>query len=365
MAVLWIGGLPGFRAGLDQFRPDGLEANEAWEELSLALGEPGEGLASWQLLQVGGADWEGRADSRGLGDELAARQGDGVLTGVSWPWRLWPDAELQRANAARLAELAGEEGRLRAELEEAGFAEGPGEFLGAVLAAARRLGEATGDKGGALGAMDGAVVAVLAMAVRVGEGGDVAMVGRVEGLPGQGGPLRDLAEGHRGWVASWDLVGEDILGLLARDLWMVFLPTVGVMVVMMGLALRRWRDLFAGLGALALAGLCLLAGMRLLGGTWTAGNLAAIPLLAGTGLDYTIHIVHAARRHGGDLRAVWRGTGRALVFCGLSTAVAFGSLALADNNGLSALGATCSSGVLLVMVICVGLLPGWLKRGRG
>ena len=49
-------------------------------------------------------------------------------------------------------------------------------------------------------------------------------------------------------------------------------------------------------------------------------------LLLGTGVDYGIHMMLALRRAGGNFARAWHGTGKAVVFCGVSTAIGFGSL---------------------------------------
>jgi predicted RND superfamily exporter protein len=45
----------------------------------------------------------------------------------------------------------------------------------------------------------------------------------------------------------------------------------------------------------------------------------------------------------------------------VSTAIGFGSLALADNDGLASLGRVCASGTLITMTVAVFLLPAWWR----
>ena len=123
-----------------------------------------------------------------------------------------------------------------------------------------------------------------------------------------------------------------------------------------------------GLLACVLLSLNLALAMGLAGGTWNFLNIFAVPLTVGIGMDYSIHLIFALRRTGGDIQAVWQGVGLALLFCGCSTAVGFGSLAMASSVGLSSLGSLCALGVLLTMAGAVVLLPGlwcWLHRGPG
>jgi len=107
-----------------------------------------------------------------------------------------------------------------------------------------------------------------------------------------------------------------------------------------------------------LSGGLLLASMKLAGIGWNFLNIAATPLLLGTGLDYTIHMLLAVRRTGGDLRAVWDGAGKAVFFCGVSTAIGFVSLAFASNDALASLGKVAVMGILISMALSILILPG-------
>ena len=108
-----------------------------------------------------------------------------------------------------------------------------------------------------------------------------------------------------------------------------------------------------------LSGLCLLATMAVAGWSWNLLNLMALPLMLGTGVDYSIFIQLALRRHGGDLRMVWRSIGRALLLCGGTAMAGFGSLAWSSNPGMASLGKVCAVGIGANMMIAVFLLPTW------
>jgi len=112
---------------------------------------------------------------------------------------------------------------------------------------------------------------------------------------------------------------------------------------------------------LCLSGLCLLAIMAAAGWTWNLMNLMALPLMLGTGVDYTLFIQLALRRHGGDLVAVRRSVGRALMLCGGTAVAGFGSLAWSSNPGMASLGKVCAVGIGANMLISVFLLPTWWR----
>jgi predicted RND superfamily exporter protein len=108
-----------------------------------------------------------------------------------------------------------------------------------------------------------------------------------------------------------------------------------------------------------MSGLCLLATMALTGWTWNLMNLMALPLILGTGVDYTIFIQLALRRHGGDLKTVRHSVGRALMLCGATAVTGFGSLGTSSNPGMASLGRVCAVGIGANMLISVFLLPAW------
>jgi predicted RND superfamily exporter protein len=159
-------------------------------------------------------------------------------------------------------------------------------------------------------------------------------------------------------LAGWTLLKPAVLPLVKKDLTDVFLPMAGLMVVMLTLVFRNVKDVLLALATMLLSGALLLAAMRVAGIGWNFLNIAATPLLLGTGLDYAIHILLSVRRTGGDLRAVWNGTGKAVLFCGASTAIGFGSLAFASNDALASLGKVAVLGILISMAVSILLLPG-------
>jgi lauroyl/myristoyl acyltransferase len=124
-------------------------------------------------------------------------------------------------------------------------------------------------------------------------------------------------------------------------------------------AFRRPTEILLGLGVLGLSGVCLLATMALAGWTWNLMNLMALPLMLGTGVDYTIFIQLALRRHGGDLLAVRRSVGRALMLCGGTAVAGFGSLAFSSNLGMASLGKVCAVGIGANALVSIFLLPAW------
>jgi predicted RND superfamily exporter protein len=161
------------------------------------------------------------------------------------------------------------------------------------------------------------------------------------------------------FLSGWELLGSATLKRVQTKMWGVVTPMIVLVMLSLWLAFRRAVEILLGLAVLGLSGLCLLATMALAGWTWNLMNLMALPLMLGTGVDYTLFIQLALRRHGGDLVAVRRSVGRALMLCGATAVAGFGSLGLSSNPGMASLGKVCAVGIGANMLISVFLLPAW------
>ncbi len=162
-------------------------------------------------------------------------------------------------------------------------------------------------------------------------------------------------------LSSWELLGNATLKRVQSRMWLVVMPMVALVLLSLWFAFRRTTEILLGAAVLGLSGLCLLAIMALSGWDWNLMNLMALPLMLGTGVDYTIFIQLALRRHGGDLLAVRRSVGRALMLCGGTAVAGFGSLGLSSNPGMASLGRVCAVGIGANMLISVFLLPTWWR----
>ncbi|HLZ54941.1 MAG TPA: MMPL family transporter [Verrucomicrobiae bacterium] len=174
------------------------------------------------------------------------------------------------------------------------------------------------------------------------------------------GLSRQLA-GNGALLSSWELLGGATLKRVQSRMWEVVTPMVVLVLLSLWFAFRRATEIVLGAVVLCLSGLCLLAIMALSSWTWNLMNLMALPLMLGTGVDYAIFIQLALRRHGGDLDAVRRSVGRALMLCGGTAVAGFGSLGFSSNPGMASLGRVCAVGIGANMLISVFLLPTWWR----
>jgi len=167
-----------------------------------------------------------------------------------------------------------------------------------------------------------------------------------------------LAERHA-YLSGWELLGSTTLQRVKAKLWQLVTPMVVLVLASLWFAFRRPTEILLGGAVLLMSGVCLLAIMALAGWSWNLLNLMALPLILGTGVDYTIFMQLALRRHGMAQRIVRRSIGRALLLCGGTAMAGFGSLAWSSYPGMASLGKVCAVGIGANMLISVFLLPAW------
>lgn len=162
-------------------------------------------------------------------------------------------------------------------------------------------------------------------------------------------------------VASLGSLGTALNERIRGDLVRVFVPMLGVLILMLVVVFRSWRDVVLNLFTLLFSSAILVVATTWTPMSWNSFNVCGLPLIFGTGIDYGIHMLLTLRRNGGDIAAARAGIGRALLFCGGSSAIGFGSLATASAHGLASLGLVCAVGILANMVAAIWLLPHWYR----
>ncbi len=109
----------------------------------------------------------------------------------------------------------------------------------------------------------------------------------------------------------------------------------------------------------ALGSLWLLGWMGLVGVPFNPANIMTLPLVIGIGVTNGIHILNrfAEEQHPSILA---RSTGKAVLISGLTTIAGFGSLMLAQHQGIASLGHVMAFGVTTCMVAGLTFLPALL-----
>lgn len=156
-------------------------------------------------------------------------------------------------------------------------------------------------------------------------------------------------------------VGDGLHGGLERDLRASMLACAGLVLLVVYLTLRSWRATLAALLP-AITGLgALLAGLSAFGFPIHPGNLLALPLVLGFGVDDGIHLVHRWRSSGDRAlldvgTSLWRTT--------LTSLIGFGSLATAESPAIASLGAVAAIGCMTCFITTTLVSPTLLDYAR-
>ena len=354
----------------ETLRPKRSTAYTALDEMKRRLGLTQEPL--WLLVP-------GR-DEREVAQRLAAARpaleqatADKLIRSFTLPSQLWPNPDYQATNRPALHELLDRREALRRAALGAGFttnslvltenlfatwqraADSPGTFWPTNESSRWVLDKLTAQPGRRAGLR-------LPLAWAGGAPPELLALGLI--YPAMNAPL-PLAALKRQLpktgvlLSGWVTMGEEVFGLVKRDLPRVLAPMLALLVLSLWLAFRSARDVLLSFVNLLAAGLLLHAVMTVAGWSWNLMNLMALPLLLGMGVDFSIHIQLALRRHHGDLRLVRGSVGRALLLAGSTTVAGFASLAFASNAGIASLGKVCAAGIACSMVTAIYLLPAW------
>ena len=349
--VLGARGLPVVTSSTDPLRPRQSPAYDTMDRFKQALGRTNDPiwiLASGDTLSL-------------VGDRLAASEralatakSNGLITSFTLPAGFWPRPDRSGTNQAAIAALGRRESELKTAVLDAGFSTQSLALTEGVLKAWNR---GAGDATHPWPENETARWLSSQFSARTPSGQWLAL-GMVQ-TDSTVLPRLDLPEGVTS--TSWSSLGSSLLAHVSRRILAVTALIAAMLVACLWVAFRNVREVLLSLAALALSFTLLLAVMALIGWQWNLLSLVALPLLLGSSVDSTIHVQLAMRRHGSDLRSLWRITGRALLLCAGANIAGFGSLAWSNNQGLASLDLVCAVGVGCVFVVCVGLLPTWRR----
>jgi lauroyl/myristoyl acyltransferase len=354
LLILLLLGLPKVDHGTEALRPLHSEAYAALENLKARFGRTAEPF--WLLLHA--PDDSTMIQQLADADQLlkTARQ-EKRIDSYTLPHGLWPNPEHQATNRTLLANQIPSHTTLLEIGEQAGFTERSLTFATWIL---DTLNTATSTPNLFLPHSPLGQWALSRLADR--STPSPYALGIIHPNPDQPNPTqlaRDFTQPGKSWLTNWDALGEELLTHVQHDLKLI-LPAVFLLLLgTLTLTFRRTTEILLGFAALLLSLLILQAVMSLAGWTWNLMNVIALPVLLGTGVDYSIHMQLALRRHNGNLTTVHHGVGRALLLCGATTIAGFASLTLSSNSGLASLGSLCATGMIFIVLTTVFLLPAW------
>lgn len=359
-AVVGWKGLPKMDFGSAVLRPDKSEAFDVLEDIEQRMlntsNEPGRNVPVVFAA----------ADATALRQSILASQktlkSDEVEAQLL-PLALVPDADAQKANLAALQTLAAREDALKQAVDAAGFTDVAYALTQNVFKQLREWDAAKTalplwpkpivleNLGGIVSQHDKhGLMAMGSIRLALGRSLENAPV------------LHELEKVPGAHPAGWAFLRTSLEPLLKREILYVCVPTIVIACLLFLLVFHGWRERAFAFVTLAASGWILLGGMSAWGLTWNLMSVGAIPLCLGLGLDFTIHVMHSLREPGMTRERV-ASLGRSLAYCGLSTGLGFGALAVGSNRGLITLGMTAMIGVLTVLITAAFALPWvWFRR---
>ena len=349
LGALAVNGLPQPDFSARTLRPRVSEAYTALDRLYARLTDDRDMLS---LVVAGKNEPEVLKRLRTAEASLAAAEAHGHVKSFRTALPLWPAPMNQRANLPLLVPLAREIPRLRERAIAAGFKE-----------EALVLDEAMFRQWAAWADMptpiwpDNDTSRWIFRRVASRDGGQSLAMGMVTPVPGHEEAVTAAVQSDGTWLVSWNQLGRELRHVIPREFGHVIIALSAIVILLLIIAFRSVRavGLFVITTALVLA--CLAGAMSLLGMSWNFFNLAALLLLLGTGTDYSILLLLALKRNGGDAPAAQRELGLVICLCAFSASAGFGTISWANHIGLASLGQTCALGLVLDALISLFLLP--------
>lgn len=354
-AAILFSGLPRMDASADALQP---RNSQAWATLNTVRASLGQKRDPLWLVFSGTNETDVAQKLRAALPVLNAAVSNQTLSGYTLPNRLWPQPAWQSANRPNALRLAGAMDTFQTAARAQGFSPYALGLTRGILNAWRAAATTN------VYWPDNPLCAWIFEKMAARETNACFAVGFLYPAAGCTSFTALAAQlTHDGVnLSGWELLGGTVLAAVKQNLWKLLLPMAALILLSLWLAFRRFAEIAASLAVLALSALCLLAVMKLLGWPWNLLNLMAIPLILGTGVDYSIFMQLALRRHGGNLALAHRSVGRALLLCGATAITGFGSLGLSSNAGMASLGRVCAVGIAGNMLFSVLLLPVWWRH---
>ncbi len=342
-------GSPAVDFSARSLRPRHSDAYDALDRLQAKLIDDSDLLS---LVVSGDTEAQVLDRLRAAEAKFEAAKARGLLMNFRTALPLWAVPENQRANLPRLAALASDAPRMKQAMLDAGFTEESFALTGAVLAdwaasAAKPL---------PIWPANDTSQWIFRRMVRH-ENGQFLALGIVHPEPQKATQLAEEIEAPGVHLVSWNLLGSELQRVIPREFLHTFLALIGIVFFLLLIGFRGVRDVLLLALTMALVFVSLAGAMTLLGMSWNFFNLAAILLLLGTGIDYSILLILALRENRGDLADAQRQLGLVIALCAAAAAAGFGSISWANNLGLASLGKTCALGLVLDALISIFLLP--------
>lgn len=349
LAILCVKGLPQPDFSARTLRPRVSEAYTAMDRLYSRLTDDRDMLS---LVVAGKDEAEVLKRLRTAEASLSAAEAHGHVKSFRTALPLWPVAANQRANLPLLAPLVNELPHLRERVIAAGFKDEAVVLDEAII----RQWAAWVNTPPPLWPTNETSRWIFRR-VASHEGSQLLALGMVTPMPGHEDALTAAVQSDGTWLVSWNQLGRELRHVIPREFKQVIMALGFLVVILLFLAFRDLRAVALFVVTTGLVLVCLAGAMSLFGMSWNFFNLAALLLLLGTGTDYSILLLLALKRNGGDAPAAQRELGLVICLCAFSASAGFGTISWANHIGLASLGQTCAMGLVIDALISLFLLP--------
>ncbi len=159
------------------------------------------------------------------------------------------------------------------------------------------------------------------------------------------------------------ITGTPIINLLFIDLISEYgsqalLYGFFAIILFLLLDFRSFKYTIMAILPLAIGFMWMIGIMALLKMKFDYSSVMALPLIIGIGIDDGVHILHRYKIEGrGSIKTVLQFTGRAILLTSLTTSIGFGSMGLAQHQGIAAMGKTLFIGVWTCFFSSVIIMP--------
>lgn len=126
---------------------------------------------------------------------------------------------------------------------------------------------------------------------------------------------------------------------------------------------RNIRETLLVLVPILLAGVMLVATQNLFGLAFNFGNVIALPLIFGLGVDSSIHLVLRARETHSAQAVASSSTPQAVLLSSMTTVGAFASLSISPHWGIASIGVALTIGIVWLLICTLLVLPGLIRLG--
>jgi len=174
--------------------------------------------------------------------------------------------------------------------------------------------------------------------------------------------------GRTYYASSGSVVAADMLLLMQEDSAIAITLTSVVILIALLLAFRTVKRTLLVVFPLV-AGFALLWAIQLAFGVkYNLFNMVVLPVFIGYGVDGPIHLLRRYLEEGvGSVRRVLKTTGWAVVMTILTTCAGFSGLIFVRHGGLQSIGKLAVTGLIVVLVATLVVLPAalqWLEERK-